>query len=448
VKQIFLKVVFCLGLSLLCAVAEEETNLVAAISKDEDAGWESVFAETNQIPFHVNLYMKDGLYYEIMESGAYDADFYTSIFSEQRRFTGRLGATLHTDLALYHETGDLPSVDSGITVRRFYVNTFGRGYFLSPMTYGLEFGISDGSFFFKNGYAWFHEVPVVESVKFGFFKAPMALESLQSSSGTMMMERAAPVGAFAPEYKFGLQLGGALKNQRSTFYGGWFADGANSDEGDASQSYTRLMGRGTWLASGASKESSKLLLHLGASVSQMFTKDDGARYRARPESYLVPHLIDTGPLGGNSALGYGLEAALVEGPFSLQSEMLGSFADDQAGDDHHFFGAYLTGSWFLTGESRPYNRAAGTFSPVKPHQKFSFKNNSWGALEAVGRISFTDLTDGSVRGGEMTVLSAGFNIYLTQRHRIMLDGGMANVDRSANDEGKIYFIQSRLQLEF
>ena len=338
-NRFFLKTVFGLGLSLLCAVAEEETNLVAAVAKDEDAGWESVFSESNQVPFHINLYIKDGLYYEIMESGAYDADFYTSILSEKRRFTGRLGAILHTDMALFHHTGSLPPVDDGITVRRFYVNTFGRGYFISPMTYGLEFGISDGTFFFKNGYAWFHDIPYVESAKLGFFKAPMSMESLQSGSGTMMMERAAPVGAFSPQYLFGLQLGGALKNQRSTLYGGLFADGANTDEGDISQSYARLIGRGTWLASGASDPSTNSILHLGASISQMFARDEGARYQARPESYLAPHLIDTDALAGNSALGYGLEAAWVEGPYSLQSELLGSFADDQAGEDHHFFGA-------------------------------------------------------------------------------------------------------------
>lgn len=334
-----LKITFWLGLSLLCAVAEEETNLVATISKDEDAGWESVFSESNQIPFHINLYTKEGLYYEVMESGTYDAAFYTSIFSEERRFTGRLGAILHTDAAYFNGNGTLPSSDGGITVRRFYVNTFGRGYLLSPMTYGLEFGISDGTFFFKNGYAWFHDIPYVESAKLGFFKAPMSMESLQSGSGTMMMERAAPVSAFSPQYLFGLQLGGALKNQRATLYGGLFTDGANTDEGDVSQSDVRLIGRGTWLVSGVDEKSTKPLLHFGASISQMFTHHDGARYQARPESYLAPLLIDTGALAGDSALGYGLESAWVKGALSLQGEMLGSFADDQAGDDHHFFGA-------------------------------------------------------------------------------------------------------------
>lgn len=430
----------------ICLADIESTNLVEAVSKDEDAGWESVFQETNQIPFHINLYMHDGLYYELIESGDIEEGLYTSIFSDQRRLTGRLGLKLHVDGAAFGEDGAMPDVDGGVTVRSFDVSTYGRAFFMTPLTYGLEFGISDGSFFFQNGYLWFHQVPYVQSFKFGFFKAPMSMESLQSSSGLMMMERAAPVDAFSPSYKFGVQLGGAAKDRRKTLFGGWFADGAETASGDASQSSTRLIGRTTWLARDASTADSRLV-HFGASGSFMFSTDDGVRYRSRPESILAPYLVDTGNLGGDSAVGYGLEAALVEGPLAIQAEGLGSFADDQANDDHHFWGGYISASWFLTGESRPYNRELGIFSTIKPNQKFSFKNHSWGALEMAGRFSYTDLTDGTVLGGEMAIYSAGLNWYLTHRHRIMFDGGYADVKRSSADGG-LYFIQSRLQLEF
>ena len=272
--------------------AAEETNIVNAIAKDEDAVWESVFNETNQIPFHVNLYMKEGLYYELVESSSYDGNFYTTFFSEKRRFTGRLGATMDLDLAFFDETGAMPKVDDGPYVRSFYVNTYGRGFFLSPLTYGLEFGVSDGSFFFNNGYLWFHEIPFIESFKFGFFKAPMSMESLQTSSGRQMMEVAAPVSAFAPAYKLGLQLGGPLKNRRATLYGGLFGDGADTESGDASQSYNRYIGRGTWLAK-KRNEQDEALIHFGLSGSYMRTKDAGVRYRSRPENYQAPFLVDT-----------------------------------------------------------------------------------------------------------------------------------------------------------
>jgi phosphate-selective porin OprO/OprP len=294
---------------------------------------------------------------------------------------------------------------------------------------------------------WWHEVPYVKSLKFGFFKAPMSMESLQKSSGIMMMERPAPVTALAPSYKLGTQLGGARKDKRATLYGGWFADGADTDSGDASQSSTRLIGRGTWLIRDASTEDSRLL-HFGMSGSHMLTTGEGVRYRARPESYLAPYLVDTGNLGGDSAVGYGLESAWVAGPLTIQAEGLGSFADDAANNDLHFFGAYISAGWFLTGESRPYNRELGTFSTIEPLQNFSFKGRSWGALEVAGRFSYTDLSDGPVHGGEMAIYSAGINCYLTKRHRIMLDGGMADVSQRDTGNGTLYFLQTRLQLEF
>jgi phosphate-selective porin OprO/OprP len=426
--------------------AAEETNIVNAIAKDEDAGWESVFNETNQIPFHINLYMQEGLYYELVETSTYDGAFYTTFFSEKRRFTGRLGARMDLDLAFYDETGAMPKIDDGPYIRRFYVNTYGRGFFLSPLTYGLEFGVSDGSFFFNNGYLWFHEIPYIESLKLGFFKAPMSLESLQTSSSLMMMERAAPVSAFAPAYKLGIQLGGPLKSRRATLYGGLFGDGADTESGDASQSYNRYIGRGTWLAK-KRNEQDEALLHFGVSASYMRTKDAGVRYRSRPENYQAPFLVDTGDLYGSAAVGYGLETAWLNGPVSVQSEILGSFADDLTGADHHFWGAYVSTGWFLTGESRPYNRDRGVISKPKPNHKLSFKNGTWGAVEAVGRISYTDLTDGAVQGGEMGILSAGLNWYLTNRHRIMMDAGYAEVDYGGA-EGGLYIFQARLQLDF
>jgi hypothetical protein len=47
----------------LVVFGAQDSNLVAAVKADGDAGWESVFTPSNQIPFHINLYMKHGLYY-------------------------------------------------------------------------------------------------------------------------------------------------------------------------------------------------------------------------------------------------------------------------------------------------------------------------------------------------------------------------------------------------
>ncbi len=429
------------------AIAGEDTNIVRAARTDEDASWESVFTEENQVPFHINFYVKEGLYYEVMETSEYEGAFYTSIFSEKRRVTGRLGMKVHLDAALYQEKGALPAADNNFAFRRFRVNTFGRGFLLSPFTYGVEFGMADGKFFFNDGYVWFHEVPYVSSIKGGIFTAPMSMEALQSSSATAMMEVGSPITAFTPGDLLGLQLGGALKNKPVTLHGGWFADVNDSENRDASQSYARLIGRATWLPVDEVEENPDgKIIHLGASFSHMFTAGDGARYRSRPESYLAPFLIDTEPLGGDRAMVYGLEGAWQKGSVMVRGEFLQAHADDAADQTHRFGGAYLMASWVLTGERRAYNRDGGYFTKVTPARAFSFRDKSWGALEWTTRLSHSDLSDEQIQGGVMTILSTGFNVYTSKRGRIMFNAGVADVKNSPTP-GEFYFLQTRFQID-
>ena len=438
-----------LFLSSMCRNAwsgAEDTNVVQAAAADESAAWESVFTEEHQVPFHINFYMHDGLYYELMETSEYDAAFYTTIFSEKRRLTGRIGAKIHLDGAVYDQTGMLPPIDNTLAVRRIRVNTFGRAYFLTPLTYGIEFGLADGKFLFNDGYIWFHEVPYISSVRFGIFTAPFSMSALRSSSFSPLMETAAPVSAFAPGDMLGLQLGGAIPNERVTLRGGAFADVNDTENRDASQSYSRFIGRGTWLPFEGGGIDGSSRVHLGLSGSHMFAKDEGVRYRSRPESYLAPFLIDTGSLGGDRAMILGSEIAWQGGPMLVESEFMFAQADDQLDVIHRFMGGYAQVSFMITGEIRDYIHDAGRFSGVVPGNDFSFKNKTWGAWEWAARYSHTDLNDGSIRGGIMGVASTGLNLYLTARNRLMFDVGYANVDETIQT-GELFFIQSRLQID-
>lgn len=427
--------------------AAEDTNIVAAAQADDSAAWESVFVASNQIPFHINLYMKDGLYYEVMETGSYDSMFVTSIFSEKRRLTGRLGTKLSLDGALYHQNGTLPEASSGLAIRKFRVNTYGRAFFLSPLTYGVEFGIADGSFFFNDGYIWFHKVPWVQSVKIGIFTSPMSLESLQSSSFIPMMEKASPVTTFAPGDKLGLQVGGPIPGERATFHTGAFSDAISTENADSAKSAYRFMARGTVLPIfGSDTNSSPRFIHLGGSISYVHSSRDGFRYRSRPESFQAPFLIDTGELLVGDTLIAAVEGATQTGPVLLQSEFFFTNVSDIDGSAGQFWGAYATAGIMLTGETRGYNRNGGHFSGVRPKNKFSFSRRTWGALEWASRFSYTDLTSGSIQGGTMGIISTGINCYLTERNRLMLNGGAAGV-RDPSGDSEFYFIQCRFQVE-
>jgi phosphate-selective porin OprO and OprP len=87
-----------------------------------------------------------------------------------------------------------------------------------------------------------------------------------------------------------------------------------------------------------------------------------------------------------------------------------------------FNGWYAQASWIITGESRPYNVANGSFSNPKPRIPFSLDSWGSGAWELAGRYSDLDLNDhagvlggalpaGGIRGGDQRIFTAALNWY-------------------------------------
>jgi phosphate-selective porin OprO/OprP len=131
----------------------------------------------------------------------------------------------------------------------------------------------------------------------------------------------------------------------------------------------------------------------------------------------------------------------------LQSELLHVLVNTASGGNLSFPGFYVQGSWFVTGETRPYRTASGTLGQVLPRQDVSLRNRTWGALELAARYSRIDLTEDEVRGGEMGVVMGGLNWYWGRYVRLMFNVGYADVDRS-EDDGDMQIYQTRLQMQF
>jgi phosphate-selective porin OprO and OprP len=163
-------------------------------------------------------------------------------------------------------------------------------------------------------------------------------------------------------------------------------------------------------------------LHLGVSGRYAGADDDTLRYRGRPESNVSDYYVDTGDLAGDHAWHLGLEALWNEGPFSLLAEYNYAWVDAPASGDPEFSGYYVTGSWILTGETRPYDRTVGYARRVLPKGR-------WGAPELVGRFSHEDLDDGAVQGGSFDKTYLGLNWWATQRWKFGLGWGRTWLDR-------------------
>ena len=239
--------------------------------------------------------------------------------------------------------------------------------------------------------------------------------------------------------------------ERATWAFGLFTDGVGQDFGDASKNYGRAIVRFTGLPidrqHSESPEASRPgpLLHLGLSANILYSTDETVRYQARPESHLAPHVVDTGDIESQGALVLGAETAWVNGPLSVQGEILHSFVDRKAGGSVDFLGFYGSVSWFLTGESRPYNRTDGCFGRVIP--KHPIKQGGWGAWEITGRYSFVDLDDGVVDGGRLRMMMAGLNWYPHSHVKWRFNYGFGRVSERDPD-GNLNVFQTRVEVDF
>ena len=166
---------------------------------------------------------------------------------------------------------------------------------------------------------------------------------------------------------------------------------------------------------------------------------DFFRLRQRPESSVGSiRLVNTGSLADvDELLTWGLEAAWVGGPLSLQGEYLAMDVSRDLNPDAGFSGYYLMGSWLLTGESRRYDPVKGTFS--SPRVKGLAGQGGIGAWELAARFSQIDLTDnaggpGAVIGGEERNMTLGVNWYPNDNLRFMLNWvKVLDVDRPGSD---------------
>ncbi len=236
---------------------------------------------------------------------------------------------------------------------------------------------------------------------FGKTKEPFSYELVGDSANLPQQERL--LSPFFVSRNWGVKISDVLPGQRATWSAGVFNDGFLDD---ATSSGTDLAARVTmlpmWLDDG------RRFLHLAASGRYYGGDDNTLRFRGRPESNVSDYFVDTGNLAADHAWQLGFEALWSEGPFSLLAEYVRADVSSGADGGAVLSGWYLSGSWVLTGEARPYDRTVGYARRVLPTKR-------WGAPELVVRLARTDLDDGNVAGGTMSNVHFGINWWATKR---------------------------------
>jgi phosphate-selective porin OprO/OprP len=388
-----------------------------------------------------HLYWEEGLHLDVAKGN----------------FSVNVGARVHADAGWVATSGDLDSAfpdleGSAASLRRLTLNMSGRIF--HHLEYVLEIDFANIREIEDNWIRWTKH-PVVARFRFGNITEPFSLEELMSSNTLPFMEVSVPTDAFAHSRNIGVPYNDTAFDGRMSLAAGFFLNtGSFSDVGDASTQISEangwnVVGRVTGLP--WYEDDGRRLLHLGLGYSYK-SFDDGNRYQAFPESRLVDEkLVDTDVIAGAEEENIlDLEAALAFGPLTLSGETFLSFVGGE--DSLFFWGGYLSGSYFLTGERRLYNKTKGVFTSETPLHSFSPLKGRWGAWELAARLSYTDLDDGEVGGGRELNATAGLNVYLGSRTRVMFSYIHARVkDRDtepAVGDGTAQYAQTRFQYVF
>ena len=428
--------------------AEAATNAVTPKGKSFQwkfswEGWNGLHSELSQ-----KTPMEDPLA-EVRER-IQGTNAYRVFHLEELKMSGRIGAKLAVDGATYATGKEFQDFDAGVEVRRARIYAKGDCILLLPVSYQFEVGYVPDQFYIEESYLLFRNLPWIGDLKGGQYQAPMGLDVITSSRDITFMEPAAPLEALAPGVDAGIEVGRPVFGERATWRAGLFTDGVGQDFGDATKDYGRVILRFTGLPlykANPEQPNSTRLLHVGLSANLLYSASSSVRYQSRPESHLAPYVVDTGDMNADGALVAGAEAAWVNGPFSLQGEYLHSSVHENNGQIASFNGFYASASWFLTGESRPYDRTVGAFGRVIPKRNFDFGHGGSGAWEIAARYSFVNLDSGDIHGGRLSMLMAGLNWYLHSNIKWRFDYGFGHVS-GRQPEGNINLFQTRVEIDF
>jgi phosphate-selective porin OprO/OprP len=261
------------------------------------------------------------------------------------------------------------------------------------------------------------DIPLGDAVKMsvGKQKQPISMERLMTLINLPMQERSSGADAFLPSRNVGVLFSGNALNHRMSWAGGVFNNFIDADV-SIDEGATDVVGRVTWLPFASSDQSN--LVHLGL-ATKLSNGNRGYDFRTEPEFNKSPVFVGTGAEEADRIQNYAIEANWRRGPFWLAAEYVGTHVDSLADGTHEFGSYYLTASWILTGEMRQYHATSGTFGPV-PISRSAY-TNGLGAWELAARWSSIDLDDGTVKGGEMDILSLGLSWWLTPAFNVNLN---------------------------
>ena len=336
--------------------------------------------------------------------------------ADDRPFSATVGGRLHLDFATFdNDTRGAPNKND-TEIRRAWVDLSGKAWIVD---YKLEADFSGDRVEAKDVYLS-RSFGSAGKLSVGQFKQYYSLDDRTSSNYGTFLERGNAATTLAPLYR----LGASWQANQGDF--SWASSVYSLQSIDAWQVKGRAAGgRITW----APAPRDGAVLHLGLSLAREAYDTPGAngvpalRIRPRPAGHLSDNsritLIDFSSGRDTDVDKWSLEYAQVRGPWSWQGELSGARFDDgmQRGE---VTAAYGLLSWFVSGESRAYDRKTGRFARVK-----NLRHKA-GAFELALRYDQMSATQhryglSDLRSGRTQAWTLGGNWYLRDNLRFMLN---------------------------
>lgn len=306
------------------------------------------------------------------------------------------------------------------------------------------------------------KLPNVNNLRIGNFKEPIGLEHMTSSRFLDFMERNYIQDMIHGPFNNGFSPGAMFfdwaEDQNSTWQVWGGPNQANLFGYHVGQGEWAGSVRGTFLPYYDEPTNGRYMTHLGGTLSARKPDQGQDRFRVRgdlrdgPPSLLNTAYIDTGSFLTDFQYIFNVEYLTVWGPWTLQSEYMGTWLSDtsynilnnqtpggvpvtanipaaqqalynafllgQGGGNVYFQAAYVELLYFLTGESRAYDRRMAICDRIVPINNFFWTGArdggscGWGAWQVGARYNYANLNSGLINGGILNSLTLGVNWFL------------------------------------
>jgi phosphate-selective porin OprO/OprP len=347
-------------------------------------------------------------------------------------------------------------LEEGAELRR--VRFYAEGSVAPWLAYKLQLDFAGDGPEAKDVYLKAHDLGPLPTVKVGHFKEPISLQEQTSSKYISLMSRTMLAdNVISQGRSSGLMLSDHYADERLNVALGVFNPSFDGETGETTSQSTdgEIVVTGRVTSPLIYRDGGRQVVHVGAAFSQRNVGE--YELGLEPEVHKTDDFVSTGgAIAVDDVQVYGAELAGVFGPAHFQGEYGQASLDTENGTDPSIDTYYVQGGFFLTGESRPYDKADGSFGRVHPNSPFTGLSSGPGAWELVARYSTLDAEEtGSlptIGGGtvdpngvaETSVTTVGVNWYPVAHAKWMLNYTQAEQEAY----GDASYIASRFQVDF